>query len=52
MTTVYETPQIYCVKCKTKTDNTDAERETMQNGRLATRAVCANCGVRKFRIGN
>lgn len=43
--------QIYCVKCKAKTDNNDAERVTMKNGRPATRAICADCGTKKFRIG-
>ena len=27
------TDQIYCVKCKAKTDNVNAERVTMKNGR-------------------
>ena len=30
------TTQIYCVKCKAKTDKNDVERGTMKNGRPAT----------------
>ena len=53
MTTINETPQIYCVKCKEKTDNAggSVERVTMKNGRPATRATCTDCGTKKFRIG-
>ena len=51
MTTTDNTDLIYCVKCKVKTDNVDAERVTMKNGRGATRAMCAVCGTKKFRIG-
>ena len=45
------TAQIYCVKCKAKTDNANVEAVTMKNGRPATRAECATCGTRKFMIG-
>ena len=45
------TNQIYCVKCKAKTDNVNAERITMKNGRPATKAVCVDCSTNKFRIG-
>ena len=51
MTTTDNTDLIYCVKCKVKTDNVDAERVKMKNGRGATRAMCAVCGTKKFRIG-
>ena len=51
MTTTDNTDLIYCVKCKEKTDNVDAERVTMKNGRATTRATCAVCGTKKFRIG-
>ena len=33
MTTTDNTDLVYCVKCKVKTDNVDAERVTMKNGR-------------------
>ena len=42
---------IYCVKCKVKTDNRDAKRVTMKNGRGAVEAHCVDCDTRKFRIG-
>ena len=46
-----EVPPIHCVKCKTKTNNATAERVTMENGRPAMRATCADCGIGKFRFG-
>ena len=51
MTTPSEAVEIYCVKCKAKTASRDIEAITMKNGRPATRAVCADCGTKKFRIG-
>ena len=44
-------PQIYCVKCKARTDSRDVEAVTMKNGKPATAAICTTCGTRKFRIG-
>ena len=49
--TTSSTAQIYCMKCKTKTDNRAVESVTMKNGRPATKAVCVDCGTKKFRIG-
>ena len=43
--------QIYCVKCKAKTDSKDVQGVTMKNGRPATQAICPICGTKKFRIG-
>ena len=43
--------EIYCVKCKAKTDLTNVESVTMKNGRPATKALCAVCGAGKYRIG-
>ena len=34
-----------------KTPSPDVERATMKNGRPALRAVCAECGTGKYRIG-
>ena len=51
MTTPSEAVEIYCVKCKAKTDSRDIEAVTMKNGRPAARATCADCGTKKFRIG-
>ena len=45
------TPPIYCVKCKTKTENSSVEPVTMKNGRPAMKATCADCGTGKYRIG-
>lgn len=43
--------EIYCVKCKTKTDSTAVTPVTMKNGRPAATAICTVCGTKKFRIG-
>lgn len=43
--------QIFCVKCKTKTDSKNVTPTIMKNGRPAAQAVCAICGTKKFRIG-
>ena len=43
--------QIFCVKCKAKTDSSDVQGVTMKNGRPATQAICTICGTKKFRIG-
>ena len=51
MTTPSEAGEIYCVKCKAKTDSRDIEAVTMKNGRAATRSTCVDCGTEKFRIG-
>ena len=51
MTALSEAVEIYCVKSKAKTASKDIEAVTMKNGRLTTRAVCVECGTKKFRIG-
>ena len=51
MTTPSREVEIYCVKCKAKTGSKHIEAVTMKNGRPATRAVCTECGTKKFRIG-
>ena len=43
--------EIYCVKCKGRTESRDLVSITMKNGRPATRSICVDCGTRKFRIG-
>ena len=50
MTTSY-VPDIYCVKCKARTESSDIEVVTLKNGRRATRATCVPCGTKKFRMG-
>ena len=42
---------IYCFKCRVKTESNDLEQVVLKNRRDATRAVCAVCGTKKFRIG-
>ena len=42
---------IYCVKCRAKTDTKNLVEVTMKNGRAAVRGVCVPCGTKKFRIG-
>lgn len=44
-------PEIYCVKCKTKTGTVDARIVEMKNGRPATTGECRECGTSKYRIG-
>ena len=51
MTALSEAVEIYCFKCKAKTASKDIEAVTMKNGRPTTRAVCVECGTKKFLIG-
>ena len=51
MSTPSASVEIYCFKCKAKTASKDIEAVTMKNGRPAVRAVCVECGTKKFRIG-
>ena len=44
--------EIYCLKCRAKTDSRDVEQVTLKNGRPALRAVCTVCGKGKSRIGS
>ena len=44
--------EIFCLKCKERTASTNVEAVTMKNGRPATKAVCAVCGVGKYRVGS
>ena len=50
MTTSADT-NIYCFKCKAKTASNDLEQVILKNRRAATKAVCAVCGTKKFRLG-
>ena len=45
------TPDIYCLKCRTRTESRDVQVVTLKNGRQATRAFCVACGTQKFRMG-
>ena len=44
--------EIYCMKCRQKTDTEDAHEVTMKNGRPAVRGTCAVCGTAKYQIGS
>ena len=52
MTTPSESVEIYCLKCRAKTPSRDVESVVMKNGRPALKAVCAECGTGKYRIGS
>ena len=43
--------QIYCFKCRTKTDTLEAQDVVLKNGRRAVTGPCAVCGTKKFRMG-
>lgn len=36
---------VYCVKCKKKTTQNDAQQITMKNGRPAQKGKCSVCGT-------
>ena len=50
--TTSSAPEIYCMKCKARTDPSDIEVVTLKNGRPAARATCVPCGTKKFRMGS
>ena len=39
--------QIYCVRCRKKTDTKNEKKVTMGNGRQAVKGECKTCGTRK-----
>ncbi len=43
--------EIYCVKCKAKTETRELVEVVMKNGKPAGQGVCVDCGTKKFRIG-
>ena len=43
--------QIYCFKCREKTDTLEAQEEVLKNGRPAVTGQCAVCRTKKFRMG-
>ena len=51
MTTTSNPNAIYYMKCKTKTETTNVEQVTLNNGRPAAAGLCAVCGKKKFRMG-
>ena len=42
--------QIYCFKCRKKTDTLEAQEVVLKNGRPAVTGKCAVCGTKKFRM--
>ncbi len=43
--------QMYCVKCRQKRDDPDAEHVTMKNGKPAMKGKCPVCGTGMYKIG-
>ena len=43
--------QLYCVKCRSKTESTSVEEVKMKNGKDAVASICVDCGTKKFKIG-
>ena len=41
---------LYCVKCRARTDTTDQTTITTKNNRLALTGKCVTCGTKKFRF--
>ena len=42
--------QIYCFKCREKTDTLEIQEVMLKNGRPAVTGPCAVCGTKKFRM--
>ncbi|HSW89135.1 MAG TPA: DUF5679 domain-containing protein [Candidatus Saccharimonadales bacterium] len=42
---------MYCVKCREKRDDPDAQEVTMKNGKPALKGQCPVCGTGMYRIG-
>ena len=42
--------QIYCFKCREKTDTLEAQEVVLKNGRPAVTGKCDVCGTKKFRM--
>ena len=43
--------QIYCFKCREKTDTPETQAVVLKNGRSAVTGKCAVCGTKKSRLG-
>ena len=43
--------QIYCLKCRSKTDILETQEVVLKNGRSEVTGRCSACGTKKFRIG-
>lgn len=42
---------MYCVKCRAKREDPNAQRVTMKNGKPAMKGKCPVCGTSMFKIG-
>ncbi len=42
---------MYCVKCRAKRDDPNAEKVTMKNGKPALKGKCPTCGTGMYKIG-
>lgn len=43
--------QMYCVKCRAKRDDPNAQKVTMKNGKPALKGKCPTCGTGMYKIG-
>ena len=43
--------QLYCFKCRKKTDTPETQAVVLKNGRPAVTGRCGVGGTRKFRLG-
>jgi RNase P subunit RPR2 len=42
---------MYCVKCRSKRDDPNAQEVTMKNGKKALKGKCPTCGTGMYKIG-
>jgi len=42
---------MYCVKCRAKREDANAQAVTMKNGKPAMKGKCPVCGTAMFKIG-
>jgi hypothetical protein len=43
--------EMYCVKCRAKRDDPNAQAVTMKNGKPAMKGKCPVCGTGMYKIG-
>jgi len=43
---------MYCVKCRAKQEDPNAEKVTMKNGKPALKGKCPKCGTGMYKIGS
>jgi hypothetical protein len=42
---------MYCVKCRAKREDPNAQKVTMKNGKSAMKGKCPVCGTGMYKIG-